>query len=311
MTVRIDPEDYARLLKNICHLYDKTLVHSTERSADTLMTYWQIGQCILQMVRPHGESGQYGKKIIRNLSSDLTQKYGDGFAPRTVGYFRNFAMRYAASQLNPTLSWSHYRALSGIENPDVRNTLEQRAINEKLTKEQLIQLIAHHRRTHHSGTAEFSLAPRTARPGIYRIVALPPTSNGQYILDLGFNIQHATALHCPDATPGGYIQQQSSRKYSTVQISPGERYCYPGTIVDIIDGDTVKMQLNPSSSARSDFSVPSSSAVIKCPSSSARSDFSQVIFPKPSPASSAQHQVPTSSARSDFSQVIFPGHPTD
>jgi endonuclease YncB( thermonuclease family) len=208
------------------------------------MTYWQIGQCILQMVRPHGESGQYGKKIIQNLSSDLTQKYGDGFAPRTVGYFRNFAMRYAASQLNPSLSWSHYRALSGIENRDVRNTLEQRAINEKLTKEQLIQLIAHHRRTHHPGTAEFSLVPRTARPGIYRIVALPHTSNGQYILDLGFNVQHATPLHCPHATPDCYIQQQSSRKYSTVQISPGERYCYPGTIVDIIDGDTVKMQLN-------------------------------------------------------------------
>jgi endonuclease YncB( thermonuclease family) len=44
--------------------------------------------------------------------------------------------------------------------------------------------------------------------------------------------------------PGTYVTRISPRKFSAVSIQPGERYCYTGKVLNIIDGDTVKMRLD-------------------------------------------------------------------
>jgi endonuclease YncB( thermonuclease family) len=244
MPAKINPEEYNRLFNDICILYDQMHLQSAYKNKRTLKTYWQIGRRILNTVNTASQGGSYGKKIIQTLSADLTRKYGDGFGKRTVDYFRNFATVYKVTDLNADLNWSHYRALMSITDNDTRTSFEQRAISEKLTKDQLIQLIAYHRRPTGADSQSFPLTPRIASPGNYKIISPPRQKHGEFVIDLGFNVQFAADLPGVNAGAGAFVRRQDSASYATVDIQPGERYCYPGKIVDVIDGDTVKMQLN-------------------------------------------------------------------
>jgi predicted nuclease of restriction endonuclease-like (RecB) superfamily len=80
--------------------------------------YWEIGKEITEAV---GERAEYGRKLLNFLSERLTAEFGKGF---TVANLRNmrqfyqaFANRYA---LRSELSWSHYRLLMRIDEPNRR-----------------------------------------------------------------------------------------------------------------------------------------------------------------------------------------------
>ena len=63
------------------------------------------------------------------------------------------------------------------------------------------------------------------------------------LIDLGFNVKRQLPHHGIHPAIGGYITKASSKKFTPVTIQPGERYCYNGTLLHVIDGDTVKMRL--------------------------------------------------------------------
>ena len=143
------------------------------RSVNSNMTlaYWHIGQEIVQELQGGKERAEYGKQLIQDLSSRLTQRYGKGFSETNLKYFRLFYQTYvhrspeirhkksdqfestqirhkACDELSSTpksrkagvlddmsmavdgnhlikgfssrLSWSHYRALTKVENKNER-----------------------------------------------------------------------------------------------------------------------------------------------------------------------------------------------
>ncbi|MBN2530227.1 MAG: thermonuclease family protein [Deltaproteobacteria bacterium] len=239
----IPPNNYQALLSNICNLYDQVLKRGKTQNKRVLDAYWHIGKTVLQVTE--GRDHTYGKKIIAHLSNDMTQKYGEGFGERTVRYLRKFARSYALSALNPTLSWSHYRVLLSVSNPQTRQQLEQAAIEETLTKEDLQKrTTALRKSTEASLNNEFPLVPRNARPNIYKIADAGST-NTSCMVDLGFNIiRRMSVPGIENPTSGMYITQSSSRRFKEVLIQPGERYCYESTPVRVIDGDTVKLRLH-------------------------------------------------------------------
>lgn len=130
-------------------------------NSNMVTAYWLIGREIVQELQGGDERAEYGKQVIVNLSKQLTQRYGDGYSVTTLQYFRKFYQAYSsrvsiprpmgaesATAINPVeisrpvgaeltaihesfspqLSWSHYRALMRVVNPDARYFYEREAI---------------------------------------------------------------------------------------------------------------------------------------------------------------------------------------
>jgi len=57
-------------------------------------TYWEIGRRIVE----HEQAGQkragYGEEVVRNLSGDLTRRFGRGFGPAQVAAMRQFHLTF-------------------------------------------------------------------------------------------------------------------------------------------------------------------------------------------------------------------------
>ena len=124
---------------------------------------WQLGERIARENLDGAERAEYGKKIITELSRDLTNKYGKGFDrislynylkfyrcfPEIVGAVsqqsqivdavsqqsenvaalrQQFGILYSA---NPKLlPWTHYRELIRVEDAEAREWYEQEALRE-------------------------------------------------------------------------------------------------------------------------------------------------------------------------------------
>ena len=155
---------------------------SVVRSVNNQMViaYWLIGREIVKEAQGGDERAEYGKKVLEELSSRLSHRYGKGFSVTNLRYFRLFYQTYAerlpqirhmacdeSGQLDgisqnhhtacdvledmslaveksecikdfsPVLSWSHYRALTKVENRNERLFYEIEAENESWTVEHL------------------------------------------------------------------------------------------------------------------------------------------------------------------------------
>lgn len=124
-------------------------------NTNMVLAYWLIGREIVQELQGGEERAEYGKQVIEELSTRLTQRYGQGFSPTTLQYFRKFYLAYiernaaiprpmgaessraakphpAGSEslqgFSPQLTWSHYRALMRVDSIEAREFYEQESI---------------------------------------------------------------------------------------------------------------------------------------------------------------------------------------
>jgi predicted nuclease of restriction endonuclease-like (RecB) superfamily len=124
-------------------------------------TYWHIGRLIVEEEQGGEERALYGARLIPELSRRLTHEYGKGFSETNLKTFRQFYLAFpirhalsdesavlpekrdavraelpegpnstilkekspipTASFLRPELSWTHYRLLLRVENPQARD----------------------------------------------------------------------------------------------------------------------------------------------------------------------------------------------
>jgi hypothetical protein len=98
--------------------------------------YWLIGQEIIASEQKGNSRAEYGKKVIEKLSQELSERYGAGWSTSHLWHVRQFYLLYknrifenlrtagTASgdgnlhTLRAELSWSHYRILMRVENPE-------------------------------------------------------------------------------------------------------------------------------------------------------------------------------------------------
>ena len=146
-------------------------------NTNMVLAYWFIGREIVEELQGGEERAGYGKKVIEELSSRLTERYGQGFSVPNLKNFRQFFQAYserstsigypAGSQssdaasphpaggelvqlmksypagtesphgFSPQLSWSHYRALMRVENVAARDFYEREASECGWSKAQL------------------------------------------------------------------------------------------------------------------------------------------------------------------------------
>lgn len=128
-------------------------------NANMVLAYWLIGREIVQALQGGESRAEYGKQVIEELSVRLKKYFGRGFSTTNLRYFRTFYTVYAdrlpeirqigsgvlapdakrktqagvldemtqavetvavLRGFSPSLGWSHYQVLMGVENPNER-----------------------------------------------------------------------------------------------------------------------------------------------------------------------------------------------
>ncbi|MCG2710330.1 MAG: DUF1016 N-terminal domain-containing protein [Thermodesulfovibrionales bacterium] len=67
-------------------------------------TYWLIGRRIVEYEQKGKERAEYGKELIRRLSSDLTKRFGKGFGYINLNLMRQFYLGYPSEKILQTMS---------------------------------------------------------------------------------------------------------------------------------------------------------------------------------------------------------------
>lgn len=92
------------------------------RAVNTAMVqaYWEIGRRIVEE-QGGAERAEYGKALVKDLSRRLTADFGKGFDARNLWSMRQFYLAFPkVNALRSELTWTHYRALSRVDDPDAR-----------------------------------------------------------------------------------------------------------------------------------------------------------------------------------------------
>ena len=93
-------------------------------------TYWTIGRHIVEYEQKGQEKAEYGSGLLKQLSKDLTDLYGDGFSMSNVNKMRKMYLTYPILQTaSAKLTWSHYVELLKIDDPLERAFYEKEAEN--------------------------------------------------------------------------------------------------------------------------------------------------------------------------------------
>jgi predicted nuclease of restriction endonuclease-like (RecB) superfamily len=125
------------LIKNIENLHSEarhiiesgraTAYHAV--NASMVKTYWELGQLIVEEEQLGKERAEYGKYLIAELAKRLQDEYGSGFSKPSLWNYRQFYTEFPIlSAVRRELTWTHYKLLMRVQNPQARTFYEQEAI---------------------------------------------------------------------------------------------------------------------------------------------------------------------------------------
>ena len=126
---------YARIRKIIENARGN-IAHAV--NAEMVTAYWHIGKEIVDEEQKGRHKAQYGESVLLRLSERLTAEFGPGFEETNVRKIRQFYLTYPIRDaLRLELSWTHYRILMRIDNPNARSFYEIECINNKWSSREL------------------------------------------------------------------------------------------------------------------------------------------------------------------------------
>ena len=118
-------------------------------------TYYEIGRRIVEQEQKGQNRAEYGKEILKQLSSALTKEFGKGYSESNLTFIRKFYLIYANDQISESvftkssnlpltcdgrrfyLSWAHYTKLMRISNMAERHFYEIEAYQNKWSVREL------------------------------------------------------------------------------------------------------------------------------------------------------------------------------
>ena len=133
--------DYEVLVKSISGSYVIAQTKTVNAvNANLLEVYWEIGKYIVEFEQKGSAKAEYGKKLLENLSRDLSSMHGKGFSHSNLKRMRQLYGTYSiGAKPSHQLSWSHYVELLKIDDPLERNFYEKQAILENWSTPELIR----------------------------------------------------------------------------------------------------------------------------------------------------------------------------
>ncbi len=104
----------------------------------TVVAYWHIGREIVEEEQKGKSRADYGKEILENLSRKLTAEFGEGFDDSNLWRMRQFYQTFPIlGALRRELSWTHYRILMRVDNPQARSFYEVESIKNNWSAREL------------------------------------------------------------------------------------------------------------------------------------------------------------------------------
>jgi predicted nuclease of restriction endonuclease-like (RecB) superfamily len=97
---------------------------------EMVRAYWEIGREIVEDEQKGEKRAEYGKAVIQNLSHELTHRHGKGFTASNLLAMRRIYLVFPIQHaLRAELSWTHYRQLLRIDDPNKRSFYEIECAN--------------------------------------------------------------------------------------------------------------------------------------------------------------------------------------
>ncbi len=116
------PQHIARLYDKVVQILDqaRSTVYKTA-NFEMVKAYWEIGRAIVEEEQQGKERANYGAHLLKELSVNLTHKYGKGFDDSNLRYIRKFYLIFPkCDALRHELSWTHYRLLLKVDDENAR-----------------------------------------------------------------------------------------------------------------------------------------------------------------------------------------------
>jgi predicted nuclease of restriction endonuclease-like (RecB) superfamily len=123
---------HSRLLNELRTLLEKSRC-TLQKSVNSAMvlTYWQVGQLIVEDEQQGKDRATYGKQVLKVLAETLKSEFGKGFDLTNLRKMRQFYLVFPIRDaLRLELSWTHYRALIRVENEKARCWYLQESIEQ-------------------------------------------------------------------------------------------------------------------------------------------------------------------------------------
>ncbi len=93
-------------------------------NSEMVQAYWLMGKRIVEEEQKGEQKASYGEAILKNLSIVLNKELGKGFSYANLRNFRQFYLTFPddsiCDSLRSKLSWTHYRLIMRVENPNAR-----------------------------------------------------------------------------------------------------------------------------------------------------------------------------------------------
>ncbi len=136
-------------MKSLSHFYEdisKILLDARQKvyvsiNSEMIMAYWRIGKRIVEEEQSGSSKADYGVYLIRELSRKLTREHGKGFTEQNIRNFRQFYQIFPENEIRyavrSELTWTHYRSIMRLDNPDARQYYITEAANQNWGTRQL------------------------------------------------------------------------------------------------------------------------------------------------------------------------------
>jgi predicted nuclease of restriction endonuclease-like (RecB) superfamily len=105
------------------------------RSVNHALTvmYWHIGQRIVEEEQQGEVRAGYKEYLIKNLEIALEQEFGDGYSTHQLELMRQLYLVFPiANAVSSQLTWTHYKHLIRLDDPDKRAFYTAEAIKKEL-----------------------------------------------------------------------------------------------------------------------------------------------------------------------------------
>lgn len=87
-----------------------------------LLSYWEVGRLIVEDEQKGFQRAEYGKNVLKKISTQLTLEFGKGFDYTNLTNMRKFYLAFPIlDAVRQELSWTHY---SSLLNTDHRHKID-------------------------------------------------------------------------------------------------------------------------------------------------------------------------------------------
>ena len=96
-----------------------------------VFAYWEIGMHIVQEEQKGKNRAEYGKYLLKELATKLSNDFEKSFNARELRRIRQFYLCFPIRDaVRPELSWTHYRLIIRVQDPSIRQFYLEEAISQ-------------------------------------------------------------------------------------------------------------------------------------------------------------------------------------